>query len=80
MFRSLGILLVCSVVAVPVAQAQQRKQSAPAQQQSGDRRDQVVETAKPAETPSDSLPLRELFLALCGSLTAASALRFVLGA
>jgi hypothetical protein len=41
---------------------------------------QVVETAKPAEQPGDSLPLRELFLALCGALTAASALRFVVGA
>jgi hypothetical protein len=41
---------------------------------------QVVETAKPAEQPDDSLPLRELFLALCGALTAASALRFVVGA
>jgi hypothetical protein len=43
---------------------------------------QVVESAKPkpAETPSDSLPLRELFLALCGALTAASAVRFVVGA
>jgi hypothetical protein len=41
---------------------------------------QIVQTAKPAETPSDSLPLRELFLALCGALTAASALRFVVGA
>ncbi len=41
---------------------------------------QVVETAQPAEKPGDSLPLRELFLALCGALTAASALRFVVGA
>jgi len=41
---------------------------------------QVVETAKPAEQPGDSLPLRELFFALCGALTAASALRFVVGA
>lgn len=41
---------------------------------------QIAETAKPAERPSDSMPLRELFLALCGALTAASALRFVVGA
>jgi hypothetical protein len=40
----------------------------------------VIEMAAPVEKPSDSLPLRELFLALCGALTAAGAVRFVVGA
>ncbi len=42
MFRGLGFLLLCSLVAVPIAQAQRSKQQPAPAQPSGDRRDQVV--------------------------------------
>jgi hypothetical protein len=40
---------------------------------------QPVQVAAPAETPAGGFSLNQLFLALCGALTAAGALRMIVG-